>query len=57
MMIIDDNCFQYALDIALNHQNIENNPERVSNIEPFINQYNWKDKDFPSDQKDWKKHE
>ena len=56
-MIIDDNCFQYAIDIALNLQNIANNPERVSNIEPFINQYNWKDKDFPSDQKDWKKHE
>ena len=56
-MITDDNCFQYAIYVALNHQNIENNPERVSNIEPFINQYNWKDKDFPSDQKDWKKHE
>ena len=25
----DDNCFQYALTVALNHQNIENNPQRI----------------------------
>ena len=53
----DDNCFPYATTVALNHQNIENNPERVSNIEPFINQYNWKGIDFPSHQRDWKKFE
>ena len=29
----------------------------MSNIEPFINQYNWEDIDFPSQQKDWKKFE
>ena len=51
----DDNCFQYAITVALNHQNIENNPERVSNIEP--NQYNWKGIDLPSHQRDWKKFE
>ena len=51
----DDNCFQYAITVALNHQNIENHPERVSSTEPFINQYNWKYIDFPSHQKDWKK--
>ena len=28
----DDNCFQYAITVALNHQNIENHPERISNI-------------------------
>ena len=53
----DNNCFQYAITVALNHQNIENHLERISNIEPFINQYNWKDIDFPSHQKDWKKFE
>ena len=36
----DDNCFQYALTVALNHQSIENHPERISNIKPFINEYN-----------------
>ena len=40
----DDKCFQYAITVALNHQNIENYPERISNIEPFINQYNQKDR-------------
>ena len=33
----NDNCFQYAITVTLNHQNIENHPERKSNIEPFIN--------------------
>ena len=28
--------------------NVENYPEKISNIEPFINQYNWEDIDFPS---------
>ena len=44
----DDNCFQYALTVALNHQNIEKSPERISKIKPFIDQYNWKETDFPS---------
>ena len=51
----DDNCFHYALTAALNHQNIEKNPQRISKIKPFIDQYNWKEIDFPSDSKDWKK--
>ena len=53
----DDNCFQDAITVALNHQHIENHPERVSNIEPFINQYNQKGIDFSSHQKYWKKFE
>ena len=53
----DDNCFQYALTVALNHQNIEKKPQRISNVKPFINQYNWKEIDFPSHSKDWKKFE
>ena len=50
----DDNCFQYALTVALNHQNIEKNPQRTSKIKPFIDQYNWKEIDFPSHSKYWK---
>ena len=50
----DNNCSQYAITVAVTHQNIENNLERISNIKPFINQYNWRDIDFPSHQKDWK---
>ena len=33
-------CFQYALTVTLNYQNIKNNPERISKNKPFIDQYN-----------------
>ena len=53
----DDRRFHYAVTVALNYQKIKNNPERISKIKPFIDQYNWKDIDFPSHSKDWKKFE
>ena len=53
----DDKCFQYGLTVALNYQNIKNNPEKISEIKPFSDQYNWKEIDFPSHSKDWKKFE
>ena len=53
-IIHDDNCFQNALTDALNCQNIKTDPERISNIKPFINQYNWKEIYSPSHQNDWK---
>ena len=53
----DDKCFQYALTIVLNYQNIKKKTERISKSKPFIDQYNWKETDFPSHSKDWKKFE
>ena len=53
----DNKCFQYSITVALNHQNFENYPEIISNIKPFIAQYNWKGIDFPAGIKDWKKFE
>ena len=54
----DDNCFQYAIIAALNHKQIKNQPERISNLKPFIDQYDWKGINFPPKQeKDWKKLE
>ena len=53
----DNNCFQYALTVALNYKYIKKDPQRISKIKPFINQYNSKEVDFPSEQKDWKKFE
>ena len=50
----DDRCFQYAVTVTLNHEQIKNNPERISKIKPFIDQYNWNEIDFPSHGKDWK---
>ena len=44
----DDKCFQYAINVALNHQKIKIHPERTSKIKPLIDQYNWKEIDFPS---------
>ena len=52
-----DNCFQNALDDALNYQTIKANPERISKLKEYINQYNWKDIKFPSRKEDWKKFE
>ena len=53
----DYKCFQYAVTVALNHDKINKDPQRVSIIKPFINQYNWNDIDFPSTGKNWKKFE
>ena len=53
----DHKCFQYAVTLELNLDKINNNPERISKIKPFIEQYNWKEIDFPSTSKDWKKFE
>ena len=47
----DDKCFQYAVTVALNYENIKNNPERISKIKRFIDQYNWKEINFPSHKK------
>ena len=57
----DYKCFQYAITLALNLDKIINkyinNIQRISKIKPFIEEYNWKDIDFPSTSKDWKKFE
>ena len=52
--INDDKCFQYTLTVSLNYEKIEKDPQRISKIKSFIDQYNWKDIDFPSHSKDWK---
>ena len=48
----DDKCFQYAVTVALNYEKINKDPRRKSKIKRFIDQYNWKDIDFPSHSKD-----
>ena len=53
----DHKCFQYAATLAPNFDNINNHPEKISKIRPFIDQYNWKDIDFPPTKHDWKKFE
>ena len=48
---------QYAATVALNPDKNKKDPQRVSKIKPFIDEYNWNDIDFPSTGKDWKKLE
>ena len=43
--------------VALSYQNIKKDPQRISKIKPFINQYDWKGINFPSHKEDWKKIE
>ena len=53
----DDKCFQYVLTVALNHEKIKRDRQRISKIKPFIDQYNWNEINFPPTGKDWKKFE
>ena len=53
----DNKYFQYALIVALNYGKIKRDPQRITKIEPFFDQYNRKEVDFPSQGKDWKKFE
>ena len=53
----DNKSFQYAITSALNHKNINHNPERISNLKPFINNCSWKDIEFPSHSKPRRKSE
>ena len=53
----DDKCFQYSITVVLNHKNIVKDPQRISKINPFNDQYNWKEIIFPSYKNDWKTFE
>ena len=47
----DHKYFQYTVTLGLNLDKINDHPERISKIKPFIEEYNWKDIDFPSTSK------
>ena len=53
----DNECFKYAITTALNYGKINYHSEKISKLKPFIDNYNWKDIEFPSYSKDWKKFE
>ena len=40
--------------VALNYEEIESHPERVSNIKPFTNKYKWERINYPSKIDNWK---
>ena len=52
------NVFNMPFTLALlNLDKINKNSQRISKIKTFIEEYNWKDIDFPSTSKNWKKFE
>ena len=53
-IITGDNCFQNALNDALDYQRIKKDPQKILEIKPYISQYNWKDINFLSHKEDWK---
>ena len=53
----DNECFKYAIIAALHNQEIGRNPQRISKLKPFTDNYNWKDIEFPPHSKDWRKFE
>ena len=36
----DDKCFQYAVTVALHHEQIEKDPQRIIKL-IFLSKYNW----------------
>ena len=46
-----------ATIISLHHQELNNHPERISKLKPFINNYNWKNINFPAERKVWERLE
>ena len=53
----DDMCFKYMATVALNLENIGKHLETIIRIRPFMYQYSWKETDFSTKSKDWKKFE
>ena len=37
-----DKCFQYSVSVALNHEKVVKDLQRVWKTKPFLNKYNWK---------------
>ena len=48
----DNKCFQYAATLALNINSIDKHHQKISKIKPFIDNYDWKDTNFPAAKKD-----
>ena len=53
----DNKCFQYPVIPFLYHEQIGRNYCRISNIKPFINNFNWENINFPLQEQDYKTFE
>ena len=43
----DNNNFQNVFNDALNYRFIDNTPQRISKLKPYVNVYNWEGINFP----------
>ena len=43
----DEECFKWAVTVALHHEEIKSHPECISNIMRYTNNYNWFGLKFP----------
>ena len=50
----EDNCFENALNDLLDYQRIKKDPQKISKLKRYINQYEWNGITFSSDKEDWK---
>ena len=53
----DNECFKWAVVVALHHEDIGRDAQRISKIKPFSERYNWKGISFPTPCSEWKKFE
>ena len=53
----NNKCFQYAVTVALNHEEVRKDPRGITKIKPFIDKYNWEGINYPSEKDNWKKFE
>ena len=51
----DNQCFQYALTVTLNHVETKTNSQKLIKVKNFLKKYDWEGVNFPSDKCDWKK--
>ena len=54
---MDSKCFQYAVTVVLNYENLVKDLQWRSKFKLFIDQYDLEEVSFPSHQKDWKMSE
>ena len=50
-------CFQYAVTVPLNYEEINKDLQRITKIKHFISKYTWEGTNFPLEQHDQKKFE
>ena len=53
----DNKSFQYSITLSLYHKEIGDNFNRITNIKPYVNNFNWKNINFPPANQDYKNFE